>query len=353
MTNSFIFDIFSLNDHQPECKSNKLKNDKNCIHLIFDLDQAYKLRDNIFRLCGNKVSFQNSLKQEIIPFQLSNEEICVLYEKNKSISFQLNIYHSICTSYINNHENELKLQKLKQMYDDRMMIFLEKESSDLKKNRLEKINQIKEKIFNGKKNKLSKRLIELEKLIENDDSNKAFKIEHQFIVNQLDDLENDSLKQLVTPAIKPSNLVEIFLKTPDFYQMYYAVAKIINENYFLNQTFYYSNRYKIYKYFWSVGFHLTCGSKFGGDYLVYPGDPAKYHSKFIIACIDFTEKLTLKQLITYARMATSVKKTFVLAYCIKNQDIENKKLKIKNNLSTALDDGQTNIFLISVNWSHL
>ena len=63
MTNSFIFDIFSLNDHQSECKSNKLKKDKHCIHLIFDLDQVYKLRDNIFRLCGNKSSFQNSLKQ--------------------------------------------------------------------------------------------------------------------------------------------------------------------------------------------------------------------------------------------------------------------------------------------------
>lgn len=30
-------------------------------------------------------------------------------------------------------------------------------------------------------------------------------------------------------------------------------------------------RYKVFKDLWSKGFYLTCGMKFGGDFLVYEG----------------------------------------------------------------------------------
>jgi len=30
-------------------------------------------------------------------------------------------------------------------------------------------------------------------------------------------------------------------------------------------------RYKVFKDLWSKGFYLTCGVKFGGDFLVYEG----------------------------------------------------------------------------------
>lgn len=30
-------------------------------------------------------------------------------------------------------------------------------------------------------------------------------------------------------------------------------------------------RYKVFKDLWSKGFYLTCGMKFGGDFLVYRG----------------------------------------------------------------------------------
>ncbi|KAK3929950.1 tRNA-splicing endonuclease subunit Sen34 [Frankliniella fusca] len=72
-------------------------------------------------------------------------------------------------------------------------------------------------------------------------------------------------------------------------------------------------RYLTFKTLWNKEFFITTGHKFGGDFLVYPGDPAKFHSHFIVICLSPTTNLSVHQLIAYGRMGSSVRKTVVLA----------------------------------------
>lgn len=71
--------------------------------------------------------------------------------------------------------------------------------------------------------------------------------------------------------------------------------------------------YRVFKDFWTKGYYVTSASKFGGDYLVYPGDPLRYHSFYIVIVMDTDRHLTSKETICYGRLAASVKKTVVLA----------------------------------------
>lgn len=61
------------------------------------------------------------------------------------------------------------------------------------------------------------------------------------------------------------------------------------------------------------GFFITSALKFGGDFLVYLGDPLRHHSHYVIVVLKRDEVISSKQLITYGRLASSVKKTVVLA----------------------------------------
>ncbi|KAL0275373.1 UNVERIFIED_CONTAM: hypothetical protein PYX00_003233 [Menopon gallinae] len=72
--------------------------------------------------------------------------------------------------------------------------------------------------------------------------------------------------------------------------------------------------YFVYKDLWEQGFFVTSGKKFGADYLVYPGDPVKFHSFFIVVCVDKKRQFTPAEIIMRGRLGQSVRKTFVLAY---------------------------------------
>jgi len=73
-------------------------------------------------------------------------------------------------------------------------------------------------------------------------------------------------------------------------------------------------RYAAFKHFWTLELYVTNGVKFGGDFLVYPGDPTRFHSFFVVQCVDQDdEPLKPSNLITLARLGTTVKKTLVLA----------------------------------------
>ena len=119
-------------------------------------------------------------------------------------------------------------------------------------------------------------------------------------------------------------------------------------------------KYATFKHFWSLGYFLTNGVKFGGDFLAYPGDPTRFHSFYVVRCLAGDEEstpndtapdittpddstfakstpvkststhLTPADLVTMARLGTSVKKTLVLA--------------------AFDDDGE--LTLTSLEWSH-
>lgn len=64
------------------------------------------------------------------------------------------------------------------------------------------------------------------------------------------------------------------------------------------------------------GYYITDGGKFGGDFLVYFGDPICYHAILIIKCVESEENISTMEIVAFGRLGTSVKKRAVLASMI-------------------------------------
>ncbi|XP_040901442.1 tRNA-splicing endonuclease subunit Sen34 isoform X2 [Toxotes jaculatrix] len=71
-------------------------------------------------------------------------------------------------------------------------------------------------------------------------------------------------------------------------------------------------RYQVFRDLRSRGFFLTSAGKFGGDFLVYPGDPLRFHAHFIAVCLSLDESICLLDVLAVARLGSNVKKTVLL-----------------------------------------
>ncbi|XP_042371731.1 tRNA-splicing endonuclease subunit Sen34, partial [Plectropomus leopardus] len=71
-------------------------------------------------------------------------------------------------------------------------------------------------------------------------------------------------------------------------------------------------RYQVFKDLRGRGFYLTSAGKFGGDFLVYPGDPLRFHAHFIAVCLSLDESVCLLDVLAVARLGSNVKKTVLL-----------------------------------------
>ncbi|KAI7826681.1 tRNA intron endonuclease [Kickxella alabastrina] len=64
----------------------------------------------------------------------------------------------------------------------------------------------------------------------------------------------------------------------------------------------------------SRGYYLTRGLKYGADYLLYPGEPMRYHSSHAVTLVDHGVSITPRELITLGRLGTAVKKIRLLKF---------------------------------------
>ncbi|XP_074536438.1 tRNA-splicing endonuclease subunit Sen34 [Halichoeres trimaculatus] len=71
-------------------------------------------------------------------------------------------------------------------------------------------------------------------------------------------------------------------------------------------------RYKVFRDLRRRGFYLTSAGKFGGDFLVYPGDPLRFHAHFIAVCLFEDQPVCLLDFLSVARLGSNVKKTVLL-----------------------------------------
>lgn len=71
-------------------------------------------------------------------------------------------------------------------------------------------------------------------------------------------------------------------------------------------------RYSVYRDLWERGFFLSAAGKFGGDFLVYPGDPLRFHAHYIAQCWAPDDPIPLQDLVSAGRLGTSVRKTVLL-----------------------------------------
>lgn len=64
---------------------------------------------------------------------------------------------------------------------------------------------------------------------------------------------------------------------------------------------------------WKQGFFMGGGIKFGGDYLVYPGDPLRYHSHFAASVlVSPISSLRPMEIVAHGRLGTATKKAHLL-----------------------------------------
>lgn len=73
-----------------------------------------------------------------------------------------------------------------------------------------------------------------------------------------------------------------------------------------------ASRYQVFRDLRGRGFYLTSAGKFGGDFLVYPGDPLRFHAHFIAVCLSLDEAVLLLDVLAVARLGSNVKKTVLL-----------------------------------------
>lgn len=57
---------------------------------------------------------------------------------------------------------------------------------------------------------------------------------------------------------------------------------------------------------------MGCGIKFGGDYLVYPGDLLRYHSHFVASVVELSAPLRPMEVVAHGRLGTATKKAHLL-----------------------------------------
>ena len=88
---------------------------------------------------------------------------------------------------------------------------------------------------------------------------------------------------------------------------------------------------RVFTDLWEKGYYITSAEKFGGDFLVYPGDPMRYHSKFIVSVVmDTNKQMTAQELVVYGRLGSAVKKTVVLASVSEQDTVQYVSLSWKN-----------------------
>ncbi|KAF8267830.1 hypothetical protein EI94DRAFT_1579671 [Lactarius quietus] len=72
-------------------------------------------------------------------------------------------------------------------------------------------------------------------------------------------------------------------------------------------------RCEVFRDLWEKGYYLGGGGKFGGDWLVYPGDPLRYHSHFV-ATVQASPSAPLRpmEVVAHGRLGTATKKAHLL-----------------------------------------
>lgn len=66
------------------------------------------------------------------------------------------------------------------------------------------------------------------------------------------------------------------------------------------------------RYLQQAGYYMTPGLRFGAQYSVYPGDPLRFHAHFMANQYNWHEEIPILDLVGGGRLATAVKKSFLI-----------------------------------------
>lgn len=70
--------------------------------------------------------------------------------------------------------------------------------------------------------------------------------------------------------------------------------------------------YALFKHLHSLDYFISPGLRFGCQFLVYPGDPLRFHSHFLAMATEWEEEIDLLDLVGGGRLGTGVKKGWLI-----------------------------------------
>ncbi|KAL1756515.1 hypothetical protein FB107DRAFT_211169 [Schizophyllum commune] len=72
-------------------------------------------------------------------------------------------------------------------------------------------------------------------------------------------------------------------------------------------------QYGVFRDLWEQSYFMGIGIRFGADYLVYPGDPLRYHSHFAATVIESPDApMRPMEIVAHGRLGTATKKAHLL-----------------------------------------
>lgn len=279
----------------------------NCVKLILTHGRVHvwnaKDADVIrrcYRIVGNLVGAlpRNPHQVQVmgLPLQLMPEEVTLLIEKGfaKLVEYE--------------EMTKEPASELKEIFKDCRDRCYEEQVVAAAEQRKREIEVIADKILSGKRKKLEKRMKSTPGSVTEAELNE---LTHEKVIEE----ECKKIQRL------PEHLqvCEIFVENP--------LIKRLTPNE-VRWSFPTSNieelRYAVFKDMWERDYYLTNGIKFGGDFLVYPGDPVLFHAKFIVKCVEDVDQVNIHDLVTWSRIGTSTKKTLVVASLGSTKKVEYK-----------------------------
>jgi tRNA-intron endonuclease len=82
----------------------------------------------------------------------------------------------------------------------------------------------------------------------------------------------------------------------------------------------FENKYRVYRDLRDKGYVVTPGIKYGCDFAVYEEGPGIDHAPYIVQITDSGSNLTALDVVKSGRLATTVRKSFILAV-VENADV--------------------------------
>lgn len=104
--------------------------------------------------------------------------------------------------------------------------------------------------------------------------------------------------------------------TPDTVEMAVADAMVVPPRRFVERQGAersFGAHYAAFSLLRERGYVLMPGLRFGGVFVAYPGDPLQFHSHLVVRTVAPGERVRLLELVGSGRLATAVKKAWVLA----------------------------------------
>jgi len=75
----------------------------------------------------------------------------------------------------------------------------------------------------------------------------------------------------------------------------------------------FNEKYRVYSDLRKRGFVVTPGIKYGCDFAVYESGPGIDHAPYVVQIMDSKEELSASEIVKAGRLATTVRKSFILA----------------------------------------